>query len=65
MFINGIPFLTSISQIITFGMATEMEGANMDNVVTVLKTINVTYKSRGFNILSITAGGGFHGLRQT
>ena len=46
MFINSIPFMTSISQIVAFGTATEMEGSNMDNTVSVLKVINATYKLR-------------------
>ena len=63
MFINGIPFQISISRIITFGSATEMEGTNMDNVTSVLKTIVATYESLGFNVLAIAVDGGFQALK--
>ena len=32
MKLNGVPFLTSISRVISFGLATEMTSADMDNV---------------------------------
>ena len=63
MFINGIPFLTTISCTVVFGTTTEIEGANMGNVVTVLKNICATYKSRGFRVIAIAADNGFKALK--
>lgn len=64
MFVNGIPFLTTVSRIIKFGTCTEMSGANMDNVVTALRVIKATYSSRGFTIVAIAADNGFNALLQ-
>ena len=62
MFVNGIPFLTTVSRIIQFGSATEMSGATMENVVTALQVIKSKYKSRGFTIIAMTADNGFSAL---
>ena len=63
MFVNSIPFLTTISRVVRFGSATEMTGANMENVVTVLQIVNAVYKSRGFTIVAAAADNGFSVLR--
>ena len=63
MFVNSIPFLTTISRVVRFGSATEMTGANMENVVTVLQIVNAVYKPRGFTIVVVAADNGFSALR--
>ena len=63
MFINGIPFLKTISHTVKFSTATEMNGANMDNVVTVLKTVPAIYRPRVFNVLAVAADSGFTDLK--
>ena len=63
MFANTIPFLTTISRVVRFGFATEMTGANMENVVTVLQIVNAVYKPRGFIIVVVAADNGFSALR--
>ena len=63
MFVNSIPFLTTISRVVRFGFATEMTGANMENVVTVLQIVNVVYNSRGFTVVTTAANNGFSALK--
>ena len=53
MYVNGIPFLTTISRIVRFDSSTEMIGANMNNAVIVLKVVSATYKARGFIIVTV------------
>ena len=42
MYVNGIPFVTTISDTIRFGTATEMIGATMYNVIIALRVISST-----------------------
>ena len=63
MYVNGIPFLTTINRIVRFGSSTEMIGANMNNAVIVLKVVSATYKARGFIIVTVTVDNGFSALK--
>ena len=62
MFVNGTPFLTTISRVIRFGSATEMTGATMANIVIALKIVQSKYEVRGFRIISAAADNGFKAL---
>ena len=62
MFINGVPFLTTVSCMVRFGSATEMSRVTMDNVITALKIINVKYRVRRFKIIAAAADNGYSTL---
>lgn len=47
MKVNGVPFLTSISRVVNFGLATEIPSADMDNVMVVLTVIFREIQSKG------------------
>ena len=64
MFVNGIPFLTTISRAIQFGTCTELDGASMNNAVAALRVIKATYNSRGFKLIAAVADNGFSALQQ-
>ena len=64
IFVNGIPFLTTVSRVIRFGSSTEMPIATMDNVVIALKVVYAKYKVREFTIVAGSADNGFAALEK-
>ena len=64
MKINGIPFLTTISRIVSFASATPMTSTNMEHVMLALRIVVGKYFSRGFVVMAVGADNGFAALAE-
>ena len=64
MKVNNIPFMVSISRVIKFGTATELDSLKMPAYVRTITTILRIYASRGFVVRTIVADNGFAPLLQ-
>ena len=62
MFVNGTPFLITVSRTTKFGYATEMSRATMTNVITAPKVVKCKCNTRGFRIIAIAANNDFKAL---
>ncbi|KAL7577185.1 hypothetical protein ACA910_003520 [Epithemia clementina (nom. ined.)] len=64
MFINGLPFLTTISRQIMYRTACYLQQQSMDHYWSALKDVFRIYNAAGFRITKIHADNGFRTLRE-
>jgi hypothetical protein len=63
MFVNKIPFLVTTSRKLHFGTVEALPDRKLNTIVTKLRSVNNTYRHRGFNISTILADGEFEPIR--
>jgi hypothetical protein len=63
MFINNIPFLTSISRHLRFGTVEWLKGLKKDTIITEIKRLANFYKERDFTVSLVLADDQFENIR--
>jgi hypothetical protein len=63
MYVNNIPFLTSISRHLHFGTVEWLKDLKKDTIVIEIKCLTNVYKERNFTVTTILADGQFENIR--